>query len=146
MELTNLEAKAIKAIYSDYHAGATNADETLHALEQLISNDELPKVKHDFYPEGDNEFIPDVKVVKVQGDYTERYVIFMWRGTEQWLKMSKDNEYHDNCWLVVETKYTDEFEEWLDKNLEGYDSLESMFSTGLDVAIPETYLVEFEQD
>jgi len=39
MELTEVEAKAIKAIYSDYHAGATNADEALHALEQLINND-----------------------------------------------------------------------------------------------------------
>jgi hypothetical protein len=39
MELTDLEAKAIKAIYSDYHAGATDADEALHALEQLINGD-----------------------------------------------------------------------------------------------------------
>jgi hypothetical protein len=37
MELTEVEAKAIKAIYSDYHAGASNADEALHALEQLIN-------------------------------------------------------------------------------------------------------------
>jgi len=37
MELTEVEAKAIKAIYTDYHAGATNADEALHALEQLIN-------------------------------------------------------------------------------------------------------------
>jgi hypothetical protein len=39
MELSDKEAKAIKAIYSDYHAGATNAEETLHALEQLINGD-----------------------------------------------------------------------------------------------------------
>lgn len=37
MELTEVEAKAIKAIYTDYHAGVTNADEALHALEQLIN-------------------------------------------------------------------------------------------------------------
>jgi len=37
MELTEVEAKAIKAIYTDYHAGATNAEEALHALEQLIN-------------------------------------------------------------------------------------------------------------
>jgi hypothetical protein len=40
MELTDKEAMAIKAIYSDYHAGATDADEALHALEQLINNSE----------------------------------------------------------------------------------------------------------
>ena len=40
MELTNTEALAIKAIYSDYHAGATNADEALHALEQLINGED----------------------------------------------------------------------------------------------------------
>jgi hypothetical protein len=39
MELTEVEAKAIKAIYSDYHAGASNADEALHALEQLINGE-----------------------------------------------------------------------------------------------------------
>jgi hypothetical protein len=37
MELTELEAQAVKSIYTDYHAGATNADEALHALEQLIN-------------------------------------------------------------------------------------------------------------
>lgn len=39
MELTPLEAKAVKAIYSDFHAGATNAEEALHALEQVINGD-----------------------------------------------------------------------------------------------------------
>lgn len=38
MELTEVEAKAIKAIFSDYHAGTTNADEALFDLEQLINN------------------------------------------------------------------------------------------------------------
>lgn len=40
MELTDLEAKAIKAIYSDYHAGDASAEDTLHALEQLINGAE----------------------------------------------------------------------------------------------------------
>jgi hypothetical protein len=39
MELTDLQVMAIKAIYSDYHAGATSADEALHDLEQVINND-----------------------------------------------------------------------------------------------------------
>lgn len=39
MELSDKEATAVKAIYSDYHAGIANADETLHALEQLINGD-----------------------------------------------------------------------------------------------------------
>lgn len=40
MELTETEAKAIKAIYSDYHAGDVSAEETLWALEQLINGAE----------------------------------------------------------------------------------------------------------
>jgi hypothetical protein len=39
MELSDKEAKAVKAIYSDYHTGEMNADEALHALEQLINGD-----------------------------------------------------------------------------------------------------------
>ncbi len=39
MELSDTEAKAVKAIYSDFHAGATDAEEALHALEQLINGD-----------------------------------------------------------------------------------------------------------
>lgn len=39
MELSDKEATAVKAIYSDFHAGATNAEEALHALEQLINGD-----------------------------------------------------------------------------------------------------------
>lgn len=104
----------------------------------------MEKVKHDFYADEPNGWIPDVQLVKVQGDYTERFVWFLWRGTEQWLKMSKDNEYGDNFWLVVDTNYTETFDEWLDENLSGYDSLESMFSTGIEISIPETYLVEFD--
>jgi hypothetical protein len=42
MELTELEALAVKSIYTDYHAGATNADEALHALEQLINGGLTP--------------------------------------------------------------------------------------------------------
>ena len=42
MELTEAEATAIKAIFSDFHAGATNADEALHALEQLINGGLTP--------------------------------------------------------------------------------------------------------
>lgn len=42
MELSDKEAKAVKAIYSDYHAGVANADETLHALEQLINGGVTP--------------------------------------------------------------------------------------------------------
>jgi hypothetical protein len=100
-------------------------------------------MEHDFYPNGNNGFIPDVKLVKVEGDYTERFVWFLWRETEQWLKMSKDNSYGDNFWLVVETTYTDKFQEFLDEELSGYDSLETMFSTGINEVLPETYSVEF---
>jgi len=37
MELTSVQITAIKAIFNDYYAGATNAEETLHALEQVIN-------------------------------------------------------------------------------------------------------------
>lgn len=37
MELTEAEATAIKAIFSDFHSGATNADEALFDLEQVIN-------------------------------------------------------------------------------------------------------------
>jgi hypothetical protein len=39
MELTSTQVMAIKAIYSDYHSGATSADEALYDLEQVINND-----------------------------------------------------------------------------------------------------------
>jgi hypothetical protein len=85
--------------------------------------------KHTFYPDVDSAFIPDVELVSVSGDDRDMGVHFLWRGNKQWLAMSKDNPYGDNCWLVVETDYTEDFQEWLDEELSGYDSLESMFET-----------------
>jgi len=118
----------------------------VYLYQQTWKGTPMEKVKHDFYADELNGWIPDVKLVKVQGDYTDRFVWFLWRGTEQWLQMSRENEYNDLSWLVVDTKYTDDFQEFLYDELGGYDSLESMFSTGLDAVIPEVYLVEFEQD
>ena len=40
MELTKVEQSKVKAIYSDYHAGAMSADEALYELEQLINADD----------------------------------------------------------------------------------------------------------
>ena len=40
MELTDTQVMAIKAIYSDYHAGTTSADEALYDLEQVINNEQ----------------------------------------------------------------------------------------------------------
>ena len=85
--------------------------------------------KHTFYPNGENGFIPDVRLVSVSGDDRDMGVHFLWAGTRQWLAMSKDNPYGDNQWLVVKTDYTPEFQEWLDEELSGYDSLETMFGT-----------------
>lgn len=98
-------------------------------------------MEHDFYKDGDDGWIPDVKLTKVEGDRTERRVWFLWRGTPQWLEMSTA---YDGYWLVTDTEYTDEFDEWLDENLDDYDSLESMFSTGIDDVISETYSIEFK--
>jgi len=98
-------------------------------------------VEHDFYKdENETGWIHDVKLVKVEGDRTERRVWFLWRGEPQWLEMTTAD---DGFWLIYNTKYTDEFQDWLDEELGGYDSLESMFSTGLDEVIPETYSVAF---
>jgi len=84
---------------------------------------------HTFYPNGENGFIPDVELISVVGDDRDMGVHFLWRGTKQWLAMSKDNYYNDNYWLVTETDYTEDFQEWLDEELSGYDSLETMFGT-----------------
>jgi hypothetical protein len=84
---------------------------------------------HTFYPDGEQAFIPDVELVSVSGDDRDMGVHFLWRGTKQWLAMSKDNPYGDNAWLVVKTDYTENFEEFLDEELGGYDSLETMFGT-----------------
>jgi hypothetical protein len=98
---------------------------------------------HDFYKdENETGWIPDVKMTKVEGDFSERRVWFLWRGTPQWLEMTTNSD--DGYWWIHKTEYTDEFQEWLYENLDGYDSLESMFSSGLVDVIPETYSVEFE--
>jgi hypothetical protein len=74
-----------------------------------------------------SNFIPDVVLTKTENDFPIKRVSFTWRGTSQWLEMSKDNAYNDGYWLITDTDYTEDFEAWLDENLEDYDSLESMF-------------------
>jgi hypothetical protein len=99
-------------------------------------------MEYDLYaPERNFSAIPDLKLVKISGDDRDRSVHFLWRGEAQWLAMSKDNHYDDNCWLVVKTDYTDEFQEWLDEELGGYDSLESTFE--LSDLIPLDYELVF---
>ena len=39
MELTDLEAEAIKGIYTMYHANAIHAEQALDALELIINGD-----------------------------------------------------------------------------------------------------------
>lgn len=41
MELTENEEKAVKTIYSQYHAGEINADEALGFLEQMLNGQEI---------------------------------------------------------------------------------------------------------
>jgi hypothetical protein len=100
-------------------------------------------MKYDLYaPERNFTAIPDLELVKISGDDRDRSVHFLWRGTKQWLAMSKDNHYGDNEWLVVKTDYTEDFENFLDEELGGYDSLESTFE--LSDIIPLTYDITFE--
>ena len=97
-------------------------------------------MQHDFYKD-DNDWIPDVQLLKVEGDRTERRVWFLWREKPQWLEMTTEQ---DGYWLVTDTKYTDEFYDWLEENIIDYDSLESMFSTGLLDLLPDTYSIEVD--
>lgn len=101
-------------------------------------------MEYNLYKDSTNDFIPDVELVRVEGDSITRRVWFLWRGTEQWLEMSKDNEFGDNEWLVVNTNYTNEFDEWLDENLENYDSLEFMFD--LSDIISKEYNITFKKE
>jgi hypothetical protein len=41
MELTEIQAKIVKGVYSNYHAGELPADEALNILEQLINGNEV---------------------------------------------------------------------------------------------------------
>ena len=103
----------------------------------------MTKMKYDLYsPDLNLSPIPDLKLVKVSGDDRDRSVHFLWRGEAQWLAMSKDNYYGDNCWLVVKTDYTPEFQEFLDDELGGYDSLESTFE--LEHIFSPNREIEFE--
>lgn len=100
-------------------------------------------MNYDLYaPERNFTAIPDLKLVKITGDDRDRSIHFLWRGEAQWLAMSKDNPHGDNFWLVVKTDYTEDFEAWLDENLDGYDSLESTFE--LSDIIPTDYSIEFD--
>jgi hypothetical protein len=99
---------------------------------------------HTFYPDGENSFIPDIELVKVSGDFTDRSVWFLWRGIEQFVFMTKDNQYGDSFWLITDTEYTDEFQDFLDEELENYDSLESMFDSYEFIA--ENYEITFERE
>lgn len=99
-------------------------------------------MKYNLYADENTDFIPNVELAKVLGDSRDRSIHFLWNGTKQWLAMSKDNGYNDNAWLVTETDYTEEFQAWLDENLENYDSLESMFE--LEKLIQDRYEIKFE--
>jgi hypothetical protein len=79
---------------------------------------------YDIYATPNNAFIPDVVLHKFEDVNAERFVSFEWRGADQWLKMEIQDDGH---YLITDTNYTEEFESWLDENLENYDSLESMF-------------------
>ena len=99
---------------------------------------------HTFYPDGENGFIPGIELVKVSGNFTDRSIWFLWQGTEQFAFMSKDNEYGDFQWFITRTEYTDEFQEFLDDELDVFNSLETMFDT-FDEFIPENYELTFER-
>lgn len=83
-----------------------------------------------------SSFIPDTTIEKTITSFSNernsiiRKVLFTWRNTAQSAVMEIQGDKH---WLIVETDYTDEFDNWLDENLEDYDSLESMFEEEMKV-------------
>jgi hypothetical protein len=99
---------------------------------------------HTFYADGENSFIPDIELVKVSGNFTDRSVWFLWRKAEQFVFMTKDNEYDDSFWLITDTEYTKDFQDFLDEKLEDYDSLEAMFDSY--EFITENYKLTFKGD
>jgi hypothetical protein len=92
----------------------------------------------------DGGSIPDLVLTRIEGDWLGsnigRSVWFKWRGTKQSCFMAVEDGY----WLITETTYTDEFQEWLDEYLDEYDSLEYMFDVGN--LIPASYDITFEED
>jgi hypothetical protein len=80
---------------------------------------------YDIYATPNNAFIPDVEV-KIVDEYDEgkKSIWFFWRGKQQWVEMTIQD---DGFYLITDNEYTDEFQSWLDENLENHDSLESMF-------------------
>lgn len=83
--------------------------------------------------------MPDLTVQKVSGDRSTLEVWFSWNGQDQWLRMSTDNHYGDGYWLVVEERFTPDFEEhYTEGDGQGYDSFESVF----EVLHPANYPFE----
>ena len=80
---------------------------------------------YDIYATPNNAFIPDVEV-RIVDEYDEgkKSIWFFWRGKQQWVEMTIQD---DGFYLITDNEYTDEFQSWLDENLENHDSLESMF-------------------
>lgn len=69
--------------------------------------------------------VPEIKITKIENlDRITRSVWFEWRGVPQFAQMTWET---NGGWIIVSTNYTAEFGEWLDKNINDYDSLETLF-------------------
>lgn len=79
----------------------------------------------DPYTDERNGYIPGVVVSGFAGDDKFRQVWFSWNGYNQNLTMEIQADGH---WLITDTVFTENFDLWLDENLQDYDSLESMFA------------------
>jgi hypothetical protein len=100
---------------------------------------------YDIYATPNNAFIPDVEIKSVEdyADNQKRSVAFLWQGTKQWLELTIQD---DGFYLITDTEYTDEFESWLDENLENYDSLESLFGMKFSTTKQVYFVVAVEID
>ena len=103
---------------------------------------------YDIYATPNNAFIPDVEV-KIVDEYDEgkKSIWFFWRGVKQWVEMTIQD---DGFYLITDSEYTDEFQSWLDENLENHDSLESMFegvsNSPKDKQVYFVVAVEFDEN
>lgn len=76
-------------------------------------------------------FVPEIVITKTENpDRITKSVWFEWRGVSQFAEMTWES---NGGWLITQTNYSEAFSEWLDENLNDFDSLESLFGVEVEV-------------
>lgn len=69
--------------------------------------------------------VPNITITRTESENPiSKSVWFEWQGVPQFAQLTWET---NGGWLIVSTNYTAEFDEWLDENLDDYDSLETLF-------------------